>query len=85
MFIRCFFTAEVYMITTEPESPYDNIFMSTKNEYIEFKVAACKDTRVALFQDISPSTSVFYEVVLGSADNTQINLYDSKTGTYPFF
>ena len=77
------FLAEVYMVTMQPKSVYDDMFLSIRNEYLEFKVAACKDTRIALFQEISPSsTSVFYEVALGSSGNTQILLYDSKNGTY---
>ena len=69
------------MVTTQPKNVYDDMFLSTRNEYLEFKVAACRDTRIGLFEEISPSsTSVFYEVGLGSSDNTQILLFDSKTG-----
>ena len=69
------------MVTTQPNDNYDMITLSTRNEYLEFKVAACKEARMALFQELNPTnTSLFYEVGIGYTDNTQIFLFDSETG-----
>lgn len=69
------------MVTTQPNDNYDTITLSTRNAYLEFKVAACKEARMALFQEMIPTNaSFFYEVGIGYTDNTQIFLSDSETG-----
>ena len=69
------------MVATDPSDTYDMVSISTRNEYLEFKVAACKKAKVALFQELNPlDTSLFYEVGIGFSDNTQIFLSDSERG-----
>ena len=69
------------MVKTEPTSFYEQLSITTRNEYLEFKVAACRDSRLALFQELSPTnTNYYYEVGIGFTDNTQMYLFDSKQG-----
>ena len=68
------------MIESNPTETSAQVYITTRNEYFEFKVAACSNVKVVLISEIGGENSTYYEIGVGYNDNTNITIFDSKIG-----
>ena len=68
------------MMESNPTETSAQVYVTTGNEYFEFKVAACSNVKVVLISEIGGQNSTYYEIGIGYNDNTNITIFDSKIG-----
>ncbi len=75
----------MFHVKTNPKDNYGGTWLSTKDEYFEFNVQACWEARVAMFSKFSSEGLFVYEVILGAAKNSELQIWDSRNISVPVF
>ena len=76
------FTVDTFVLETPPGMGFDNAWVTMDTKRFEFKVQACKDAMMALYNG-SPDLTVThdYEIIIGAQDNSFIELYSGPNKT----
>ncbi len=68
------------MMKVDPSERSAKVEATTRNEHIDFKVAACMNAKVALVTERDRDDSRYYEIGIGDSNNTKITIFDSDSG-----
>ena len=68
------------MVKADPSETSAQIYVTTRKEFFEFKVAACMNVKVILISELRNENTTYYEFGIGFSDNSKITIYDSKSG-----